>query len=412
MKSTKQDVVVIGGGPAGSFSAFELAKKAVQVSVFEEHKEIGLPNHCAGHLSIRSLKRLDLYPLPNGIVENEFSDVNFYSPNGTKLSVHLKKPVTCVVNRILFDQYIAKKAQHAGATYNLNSYVTSLRFKNKFVNGINFIKKISGTRSVTAPVVIDAEGVSSRLLRMAGLTPFKQRDFVYTIEAEVFNVKNIEEKTVEVYLGSRYAPGFYAWLIPKSDGTAKLGLASKHGNPKRYLDRLITNHPIASKKLEDTQFNSLNYHTLPLGGPLTTYCSDGFLAVGDAASQTKPTTGGGVIFSILCAKIAAEITCKALKSYDFSANFLYKYQNQVTKLLSFDIKVMLQLRKFLNALTDKQMDKALGFAHRTGFADIFTDIDEIDLQGRMLMELLKKPAAYATLVYLIRLYLSTCAYKF
>ena len=63
------DVMIIGGGPVGSYAALNLAKLGVKVTVFEEHPEIGKPSHCAGHLSIRSLRSMGLYPLPNGIVE-------------------------------------------------------------------------------------------------------------------------------------------------------------------------------------------------------------------------------------------------------------------------------------------------------------------------------------------------------
>ena len=88
------DVIVIGGGPVGSYAAINLAKLGVKVTVFEEHPAIGFPSHCAGHLSIRSLRSMGLYPLPEGIVENTFSAANFYSPAGTKFSLHLSCPVT------------------------------------------------------------------------------------------------------------------------------------------------------------------------------------------------------------------------------------------------------------------------------------------------------------------------------
>ena len=80
------DAIVIGGGPVGSYAALNLAKLGVKVTVFEEHPQIGLPSHCAGHLSIRSLSSMGMYPLPKGIVENTFRTANFYSPAGTKFS--------------------------------------------------------------------------------------------------------------------------------------------------------------------------------------------------------------------------------------------------------------------------------------------------------------------------------------
>src|SRR4030042_6079022 len=96
------DAVVVGGGPVGSFAALNLARLGAKVAVFEEHAEIGVPSHCAGHLSIRSLKSLGLYPLGGKIVEKAVSQANFYSPMGTRLSVRLARPVTCTVHPGLF----------------------------------------------------------------------------------------------------------------------------------------------------------------------------------------------------------------------------------------------------------------------------------------------------------------------
>ena len=109
------DAIVIGGGPVGSYAALNLSKLGVKVIVFEEHPEIGLPSHCAGHISIRSLRRMGLYPLPNNIVENVFNAANFYSPIGTKFSIHLSQPVTVALNRARFDKNLADQAKAAGA---------------------------------------------------------------------------------------------------------------------------------------------------------------------------------------------------------------------------------------------------------------------------------------------------------
>lgn len=396
---------MIGGGPAGSFSAFELAKRGVDVAVFEEHSAVGFPLHCAGHLSIRSLKRLGLYPLPNGIVENEFSGANFYSPNGTKFAVKFAHPVTCAVNRALFDAYLAEKAKTAGAKYFFNSHVQSLILENDFVRGVSVAQEGEAQKLVSAKIVIDAEGISSRFLRQVGLSALRREGLVYALEAEVENVKGVEEHAVEVYTGSAYASGFYGWLIPRLDGTAKVGLAVKGGNPKEFLQRLMQRHPVASKQLSKAKVTKMAFHAITLGGPIAKAYGNGFLAVGDCASQVKPTTGGGVIFSITCAKIAAEVASEALKRKDVSAEFLRLYQKRCMAALGFDVSVMLKIRKFLDALSDEKMDKALRFAARTGLGGALRDVEEIDFQGRTLLTVLKKPAAYATLAYLLALYL-------
>jgi digeranylgeranylglycerophospholipid reductase len=400
-----QDAVVIGGGPAGSFSAFELAKRGVDVSVFEEHSAVGFPLHCAGHLSIRSLRNLGLYPLPKGIVENEFSAANFYSANGTKFSVHLAQPVTCAVNRALFDRYLAEKAQATGARYFLGSRVSSLLIEDGFVRGVKVAQGNRAEEQVPAKIVVDAEGISSRLMRQAGLPTLKREGLVYAVEAEVENVHDVEEHAVEVYVGNEYAPGFYGWLIPRLDGTAKVGLATKNGNPREFMQKLMNKHPVASRQLHNAKVTHMAFHTITLGGPVKRAYASGFLAVGDCASQVKPTTGGGVIFSITCAKIAAEVASEALKRKDVSAEFLRLYQKRCMAALGFDVRVMLKIRKFLDALSDEKMDKALRFAARTGLGGALRDVEEIDFQGRTLLSMIGKPAAYATLAYLLALYL-------
>ena len=110
--NTETDIVVVGGGPCGSYSAYTAAKLGSKVVVFEEHKDIGSPNHCAGHLNISSLKRLGIN-VPHNAIENEIKGVTFYSPKGNKFVLRFKEPVTYVVNREIFDKHLAGNIQYA-----------------------------------------------------------------------------------------------------------------------------------------------------------------------------------------------------------------------------------------------------------------------------------------------------------
>ena len=407
MQPTKEatDVVVVGAGPVGSFTASKLAKLGANVTVFEEHKAVGSPSHCAGHISIRSLRNLGLYPLPKKILENTFSQANFYSPSGFKFSVHLAKPVTCAVNREAFDRCIADKAEAAGARYKLNSRVQSLLLDNGAVKGVR-VKRGDREESFPAKVVVDAEGISSRLLRQTGLGGLNGARLVYAVEAEVESVKNVELDAVEVFLGKAYAPGFYGWLIPRLDGTAKVGLAANKGNPKEFLQRLMHKHPVASKQLRNAKITRMAFHPITLGGPISKPYANGFLAVGDVASQVKPTTGGGVVFGLTCAGIAAEVADKAVRRNDVSSNFLERYQKRCADTLGFDFSVMLRVRRFLDALSDRQLDEVLRFCARISLDKTLRNVDEIDFQGQMLLKFVTKPAMFAALVYFLKLYLS------
>jgi digeranylgeranylglycerophospholipid reductase len=130
------------------------------------------------------------------------------------------------------------------------------------------------------------------------------------------------------------------------------------------------------------------------------------LAVGDVASQVKPTTGGGVIFGLTCAEIAAEVANDAIRKGDVSATVLALYQKRCNEALNFDVSVMLRLRRFLNSLSDERLDSVLRFCNRLGVDKALSDVEEIDFQGRMLLKVVAKPAMLTALAYFFMLYLS------
>jgi geranylgeranyl reductase family protein len=400
------DVIVVGGGPCGSFTAFNLAKHGANVTVFEEHGEIGVPSHCPGHLSINGLKRLGLYSLPEEIVENTFYGAIFHSPKGKSFSVRFSRPVTCVVNRVLFDKYIAEMAEDAGVQYHLNSLVESLIVEGGFVKGVSIKQDGKTKEKFFAKIVVDAEGISSRILRLAGLSGLNRHMLVNGVQAEVENVKDTEPDMVEVFLGKDYATGFYAWLIPIGDGKAKVGLATKTGNPKELLSRLMFKHPAASKKLHTAKIIQIGFHPLTLGGPVTKTYSNGFLTVGDAASQVKPTTGGGVIFGMTCAKVAAEVAYEALSKNDFSSEFLSAYQRRRKEILGFDVKVMLKIRKALDAMSDEKVDDTISLCKKLNLDKSLQNVKDIDFQGQSLLRLLPNPRMLTALFYFFFLFLS------
>ncbi len=403
--SKDSDAIVIGAGPVGSFTALKLARFGLSVSVFEEHNEIGIPSHCPGHLSIKGLKDLGLHPLPANTVENTFSGACFYSPRGNMFSVQLSSPITCTVNRALFDKHIATKAEASGVKYNLGSRVQSLIVERGFITGI-LVRRDGKAEEKRARVVIDAEGVSSRILRQTGLKGLDTRSLVNGVTAEVENVKRINSDTVEVYFGKDYAPGFYAWLIPKKDEKAKIGLAAKTGNPKELLQKLIDKHSVAKTKLSTARVTQMTFHPLTLGGPINQAYSNGFLAVGDAASQVKPTTGGGIIFGMTCGKIAAETVCEALQHKNVSAESLAAYQTRCEKALGFDANVMLRMRRTLDSMSDAQLDKLLNLCSKLGLDKTLSQVEDIDFQGKTILRALRKPRMLAALAYFIYVYLS------
>jgi digeranylgeranylglycerophospholipid reductase len=390
----RHPIIVIGGSSCGSFSAFSAAKAGADTIVFEEHEAIGVPSYCAGHLSLSGLKCLGLLPLSKKVVENEFRNAVFYSPSGKEFSVRFSSPVTCVVHRESFDQYVAELAMKTGVQYHLGARVESLVLENNLVKGI-VVSHEGKSKKLTSNIVIDAEGISSNLLKRAGLPTLNRSAVVNAVHAEVDKIDDVESDEIEVYLGRQYAPGFYAWIMPKRDGSAKIGLATKMGNPKKYLQEFMHNHPIASKKLKESKIVKESFHPITLGGAIHRTYHNGLLIVGDAASQVKPTTGGGLIFGLLCSKIAGEVAAKAAKDNDYSAEFLSQYQSRWKRTIGFELAVMRYLRLMLNRLSDKEFDKLIALCSKFEVGKILEECGDLDFEGTSLIKMLRRPTTFA-----------------
>ena len=401
----KIDVIVVGGGPCGSFAALTAARLGAEVFVCEEHKEIGVPQHCAGHLSVAGLKQLGL-SLPNEIIENEIKGAIFHSPSGKEFVVKRSSPVTYVVNRELFDKHLSDLATKSGAQYFLESRVESFLFDSGFVAGVA-LRKDRNKKNLTSKIVIDAEGCSSALLKKTGLTSLQGSMAVKAIQVEVDKVDKIEKDIVEVYLGRKFAPGFFAWIIPRRDASAKVGLATWAGDPREYLRQFMKDHPVASRKLRESNITSQSLHPIPLGGPIPKTCSNGLLVVGDAASQVKPTTGGGVIAGLLCSRIAGQTAYEAVTKNDCSATFLDQYECRWKKLVGFDLTVMRQIRKLLNSLSDDKIDRIIDLSAKLGVNNVLEKVGDLDFQGTSLISMIKNPSTLVVTLYSLFIWLTS-----
>ncbi len=351
------DVIIIGAGPVGSTVAEIIGREGHKVIILEEHSEIGSPIHCTGKLSVNAFKELKLEA--KGII-NEVKGANFYSPNGQSFQVERKDTQAYILDRKIFDKKLAENAVKVGV-----KILTEARAM-KFIvtkEGVNVIFTHKGDiKKLKGRMIVGADGANSIVARRGGLYSKNSSELRIGVQKEVFGIKNIQSRIVELFFGRKYAPGFFAWIVPIGNENARVGLAVKPHlgkNPKKYLDDFIMTHPFIKEKFEGCSFNKAKVHIIPTGGTLHQTVSEGIIIIGDAAGQIKSTTGGGIYYGMLCAKIAGKTISKSLEASRkgvLSSNSLLEYQRLWKARLNKEIKISSKLRAFLTSLTDGEIN--------------------------------------------------------
>jgi len=392
-KTEETDVVVIGAGPAGLIAAREAASRQAGVVVLEEHEEIGKPCHCAGLLSLKGLERLDM-PTDGAYIKNKVRGARFYSPSGLTFTVEKDEPVACVIDRSVFDKYLAQKAAEAGARIILSEQVKALE------HGKEGVVVQSENRGIHVKVAIDAEGASSRILKAAGLKPIDRETTVTGVQCDLRNV-SMNQDYVELHFGSKTSPGFFAWVIPLSSDVARVGLGCKGGNPKEHLDEF------AKKRFGVENLDvGIRSGLIVTGGPIDRAFGDRFLVVGDAAGQVKPTTGGGVIIGGICASIAGQTAAEAVERSDCSSSFLSQYEYSWRGELSKDFRSMLLARKVADHLSDKTVDKLFRAVVEEDLQGLFSVEGDMDFQSSVILKLLRKREILGILPSFLRAFIA------
>lgn len=300
----KWDVIVVGAGFVGNYAAKHLAARGLDTLVLEEHKKIGTPRHCAGLISISGLEKLHLKEkIQNeGGVRNEIRNAILTGFDGDiKRKVTRDKSVAYVVDRVKLDRLVYRQAKEKGAIYHLGSRVYKLE-KNGKVH-IQLDDEIKKT--LKAKAIVDAEGPRRALIR--SLTGVDLTHRLPGLQVDVTTEEQIlQEDTVEIIFN---LPDFFSWIIPLGEDIYRFGLASWEWKSKlRYiLSNLIKKRTKSYEKIRE--FGGV----VLTGGPMERTVWGKILALGDAAGWPKPTTGGGVVFGGLTAKMVSEEINEAIR---------------------------------------------------------------------------------------------------
>lgn len=344
------DAVIIGAGPAGTACAKKLAENGFSVKVFDKRAEIGSPKRCGEGLSEASENFVG--KIPERCIAQRIKGARLYAPNGKYLDAILSKG-GFILERKVFDKWLAEEAAKAGAEVQANTFISGLLKNDKgFFTGVRG-EFMGNEFEEKARVVVCATGAESPIRNQA-LGVFSKVTLVDTcVQYEMTNVDVVSDM-IHIYLSSVLAPRGYVWVFPKGEHRANVGLGiiPQDRKPGAYLEEFLKLHPEISKG----SILEVNAGCVPVGGMVKDMVQNGFILCGEAANHVNPIHGGGIKEAAISGQMAADTVAECLKNNDVSEQELSKFNVNWWKERGNHLRRVEKLRETLEKLSDKDLN--------------------------------------------------------
>tara|TARA_B100000405_G_scaffold61685_1_gene42073 strand:- start:3287 stop:4387 length:1101 start_codon:yes stop_codon:yes gene_type:complete len=317
--ASNHDVIIIGGGPAGSTVARYAAEGGADVLVIDGRDPIGTPLQC-GELvpSNDEMRRLcpdvpdmdDLFQTPKEAISRISTKMHVVPPSGKPLKYDFEG---LVLNRVAHDEALVELAKKAGAKYLVNHHVKS-------VEGNTVLLRNGEKKS--AKIIVGAGGHNDPLRR----DYWNEKSL--KIPVKFVLMEGDYGEAVELHFGSM-APGGYAWMFPKSSG-ANIGLGiqrsfSKGKTMNQYADDFIDQY--------DGDITFRGAGSLPMSGTIKTFVKDNYMLVGDAAGMVLPSNGAGITIAMVGGRIAGQVIAEHLQDGTPLAEYESRWKKQMGKVM-------------------------------------------------------------------------------
>ncbi len=374
------DVAIIGGGPGGLSAARHLAAGGWSVTVFEEHSQVGMPVHCTGVLAEDVVRNLNVSA---DVVLNGLSTVRFVAPAGHSFDYTTTTTEAVVIDRGAFDGALAESAAAAGAEVVRGRRVIGVE---AVANGVQVT--FANAEAIRARAVVLACGANYTFQKRLGLG--LPSTFLQSAQLELPVDRPGE---VEIHFGSEIAPKGFAWAVPvrrPAGNFARIGLMAD-GDAGMYFSRMLERvrerWGVTAAGIEAPR-----RRMLPLGSVGRSY-ADRVVAVGDAAGLVKPTTGGGIYYSVVSGEIAAEVLGLHLADGDLSAGALREYERRWRARFQSEFSAQLALRFVAQRMRDADIDALFALATTDGILPIIRQTARFNRHRDFILALLKHPPA-------------------
>ncbi|HEC62847.1 MAG TPA: NAD(P)/FAD-dependent oxidoreductase [Candidatus Acetothermia bacterium] len=365
----KWDVAVVGGGPAGALAAAAAARAGARVVLLERTRRA--PVRCGGLIGPHARRLLALTP---DLVLQEITAIRIHPPAGEPVELQAENPKAYVVDRKKLDQLLLLRASEAGVEVRLG--VAARGFSGEVL--------YTTCGKLEFSVLIGADGPRSSVAQWAGLPG--PREVLVGVQARL-RVR-VQQGLVQVFLGSRVAPGFFGWAIPTEEHML-VGLGTTAGRAAGELLReLLRAHFPGAEVVERTA------GLIPIGPSSRTHAGR-VLLVGDAAGQTKPLSGGGLYFLARCAPLAGELAAQGPTAL---ADYQPRWQREIGQEIEFGLRV----RRVFLRVTDEKLGLLIEGLRDEELAEFLAQVADADQPSKLVRAALSRPELWGRFLRLLQ----------
>ena len=346
------DVLVVGGGPAGSLAAETAARHGLSTLLVEREPTIGHPVRTSGALALTTAQR---FAIPEHLY-HPLRTVRLASP-GASAVFAADEPVACVIDVRETYRHLARRAEQAGVRVLTSAEATAPIVVDGAVTGC-VVRHAERVSEVRARLVIDASGYRAPIARAAALHPGFTR-FGVGAEWEVVSDSCRQDELVLI-VGNRYAPAGYAWVFPWGRQRVRIGVGLLHADtredPRRLLSVFVAELGRFEVKLGHHEITERHHGLIPADGLAPRLVGAGIMAVGDAAGVATLVVGEGIRLAMVSGQMAGEAAASAIRSGGGHALLTALYEEPFRRRFEGDLRIGEVINRRIARWSDAKWD--------------------------------------------------------
>ncbi len=343
------DIVVIGGGPGGLTVAYYAGKAGFKVALIERRNEWGKPVACAEGISVEGLTRA--FEVRDEWVSSPIEGAKLIAPGGREVFVD-HPDAGFVLDRPRFEADLARMCRQVGVDIFQPAVVREV-VGEEFVDFV-LVETGEGLLKLSGKFFVGADGVAGLSTRWCCPEEVVAIDGLHSCAQVLVESPEISgEAITEFWWGRSVAPGGYAWVFPKGNNRANVGLgivpAMTETPAEKYLECFL------SERFGNYRVIERRDGVIHTTGRISTMGRGNLLLVGDAARLANPISGGGLDCALASGKIVAELLTDMWNAE--CPSILQEYERKWLETMGRYLDIYAKIRRGVMRLADEDMDK-------------------------------------------------------